>query len=66
MNYKLIGAVALSLVLATPAMAMHHGYHHHHHGYSSSAYGAYNFYSGHDFAPRDNNRGDFDRRNTFN
>lgn len=28
MNFKLIGAVALSLVLAGPAMAMHHRYHH--------------------------------------
>jgi len=65
MNFKLIGAIALSLMLASPAMAMHRGYHHHHHGYSS-IYGAYNFYSGHDYAPRDDFRGDFDRRNTFN
>ena len=60
-KFGLIGAVALSLVLATPAMAMHR--HHHHYGYLhalkfhfSSTYGAYNFYHG----------SDFDRRNTFN
>jgi hypothetical protein len=29
MMNRLIGAAALSLVLATPAMAMHHRYHHH-------------------------------------
>jgi hypothetical protein len=28
-NFKLIGAAALSLMIATPAMAMHHVYHHH-------------------------------------
>jgi NhaP-type Na+/H+ or K+/H+ antiporter len=60
-KFGLIGAVLLSLVLATPAMAMHG--HHHHHGYLhalkfhfGSSYGAYNFYHGYDFA----------RRNTFN
>jgi hypothetical protein len=60
MNFKLIGAAALSLVLATPAMAMHHRYHHDYSqatdGKSSvqSAYGAYNF------APRDDEgRSDF-------
>src|ERR1700732_1911608 len=60
-KFGLIGAAALSLVLATPAMAMHR--HHHHYGYLhalkfhfGSTYGAYNFYQGYDFA----------RRNTFN
>jgi len=57
MNFRLIGAAALSLVLATPAMAMHHR-HHHNDGqvfYSQlpvrdtlegdhSANGAFNFY----------------------
>jgi hypothetical protein len=58
MNFRLIGAAALSLVLATPAMAMHHRYHHNdgqvvysqspvrdalENGYRST-YGAYNFY----------------------
>jgi len=28
-NFRLIGAAVLSLVLATPAMAMHHNYHPH-------------------------------------
>ena len=50
----LIGATALSLVLATPAMAMHS--HHHHYGYFGSTYGAYYFYHGYDFA----------RKNAFN
>jgi hypothetical protein len=74
MNFRSIGAAALSLLLATPAMAMHHGYHHHLHkespvqnapqfGYGST-YGAYNFYPEHDFAPGDYD--DFDRRNIFN
>jgi hypothetical protein len=60
-KFGLIGAVVLSFVLATPAMAMHG--HHHHYGYFhalkfhfGSTYGAYNFYGGYDFA----------RRNTFN
>jgi len=60
MKFRLIGAAALSLVLATPAMAMHHRYHHDYsqatYGKSSvqSAYGAYNF------APRDDEgRSDF-------
>jgi hypothetical protein len=59
-KFGLIGAAALSLVLATPAMAMQR--HHHHydyvHGLKShfgSTYGAYQSY-GYDFA----------RRNTFN
>jgi hypothetical protein len=78
MNFRLIGAAALSLMLATPAMAMQHRYHHHYSqlrkdslvrnapkfGYGS-AYGAYNFYPSDDFAP-DNYSNDFDRRNTFN
>ena len=77
MNFRFIGAAALLLMLATPAMAMHHGYHHHYgyfhkdssvrnapeFGYGST-YGAYNFYPEHDFAPGDYD--DFDRRNIFN
>jgi hypothetical protein len=78
MNFRLIGAAALSLSLATPAMAMQHGYHHHHRGYihkesrvqnapkfgDGSTYGAYNFYPEHDFG--NGYSDDFDRRNTFN
>jgi hypothetical protein len=49
MNFRLIGAAALSLVLATPAMAMQHR---HHHDYrrdvlenrDGSTYGARDFY----------------------
>jgi hypothetical protein len=66
---RLIGEAALSLMLATPAMAMQRRYHHHYghfhkkFGYGST-YGAYAFDRGYDFAPR-NIRNDFDRRNTF-
>lgn len=67
MNFRLIGAAALSLMLATPAMAMHRGYHHHygHVIHRGAAYRAYNFYPRHDFAPG-NVDDDFARRNTFN
>jgi hypothetical protein len=75
MNFRLIGAAALSLMLLTPAIAMQHG-HHHHYGYvheehnaprfgHGSAYGAYAFSPGDEFAPG-NAYEDFDRRNTFN
>jgi hypothetical protein len=72
MNFRLIAAAALSLMLATPAMAMHHGYHHHgyvhsgwpHFGYHSTR-GAYAYDRGYNFAPG-NAYSDFDRRNTFN
>lgn len=78
MNFRLIGAAALLLTLATPAMAMHRGYHHHYgyihrglpvqnasrFGYGST-YRAYNFYPGHNYAPG-NVYDDFARRNTFN
>lgn len=72
-KFRLIGAAALLLTLATPAMAMHHRHHHHYGqpvqgalrlGYGST-YRAYNFYPGHNFAPG-NIYNDFDRRNTFN
>ena len=68
MSFKLIGAAALSLVLATPAMAMHHRIHHHdgqvvysqvpvrntlENGFRST-YGAYNF------SPRDAFSPDYD------
>jgi len=81
MNFRLIGAAALSLMLATPAMAMHHRYHQHNgqvihsklpvrdaQKYSyGSTYGAYNFSPRDDFAPDYNvDDLDFDRRNTFN
>jgi hypothetical protein len=76
-NFRLIGAAALSLMLATPAMAMHHD-HHHHYGRVhkelnalkfryGSTYGAYNYYPRDEFAPDvDIDSLDFDRRNTFN
>lgn len=60
-KFGLIGPAALSLVLATPAMAMH-GYHYHYgcfhalRHFGGSAYAAYGFYRGYDFS----------RRNTFN
>jgi hypothetical protein len=56
-KFGLIGAVLLSVVLATPAMAMHH---HHHYSYLhalklhyGSTYGAYDVDRGYDFARRD-------------
>jgi hypothetical protein len=75
MKFGLIGAAALSLMLATPAMAMQHRHHHYVHkeqsvqsapafGYGSS-YGAYNYYPEDEFSP-DNPVFDFDRKNTFN
>jgi hypothetical protein len=66
MNFRLIGAAALSLVLATPAMAMHHHYHHgklpiqnaQKYDYGST-YGAYNF------LPRDEYFPDAEQRSEF-
>jgi hypothetical protein len=63
MNFRLIGAAALSLMLATPAMAMQHGYRHHYVSHSVSR--AYAFDRGSGYAPG-NVSSDFDRRNTFN
>lgn len=59
-KFGLIGAAALSLMLATPAMAMH-SYHRDDYIHAlkfhfGSTYGAYGFYPW----------GDFARRNTFN
>jgi hypothetical protein len=56
MNFRLIGAAALSLVLATPAMAMHHRYHHDQvqdalENRYGSTYGARNFYPQDEFSP---------------
>jgi hypothetical protein len=65
MNYRLIGAAALSLLLATPAMAMHRGNHHRYGHFSQRASRAYASDRGYDFAP-ENYSNDFDRRNTFN
>ncbi len=72
MNFRLIGIAALTLMLATPVMAMHRNDRHHYshrelpiqHGYGS-AYGAYASDRGYDVAPG-NISNDFDRRNTFN
>ena len=59
-KFGLMAVTALSLVMATPVMAMHG--HHHHYGYYhalkhhfGSTYAAYGFYRGSDFA----------RKNTF-
>jgi hypothetical protein len=77
-NLKLIGAVTLSLLVASPAVAVpqrdHHryGYSHrtspvqHARGFSyGSPYEAYGFDRGND-VDRGTSSGDFDRRNTFN
>ena len=68
-NLRLMGAVVLSLLLATPAIAMHRGYHRHH-GYVhswlphfGSTRGAFAYDRG--YSPG-NVYNDFDRRNTFN
>jgi hypothetical protein len=77
-NFKLIGAAALSLLVATPAVARPQR-DHHHYGYSHrmspvqharsfgyrSPYEAYGFDRGSDF-DRGNFSDDFERRNTFN
>jgi hypothetical protein len=77
-NFRLIGAAAALLLVASPAMAKESG-RHAHFGHPRkaisiglprtfdyrSAYGAYDFYPGHNFVP-ENVDGDFDRRNTFN
>jgi hypothetical protein len=63
MSFSLIVAAALSLLLATPAMAMHRGGHHHYGHFSHRASRAYAFDRG--YAPG-NVYNDFDRRNTFN
>jgi hypothetical protein len=77
-NFKLIGVVALSLLVAAPAVARPQR-DHHHYGYSNrmspvqhargfrygSPYEAYGFDRGNDF-DHGNYSNDFDRRNTFN
>jgi len=65
-SFGLIGAAALVLLVATPAMAAqrvgHHRYVSVRHGQNyRSFYGAYGFDRG-----NDSSSGDFDRRNTFN
>ena len=77
-NFKLIGAVILSLLVAAPAAAMpqrnhrHYSYSHrmspvqHARGLSyGSPYGSYGFDRGNDF-DRGNYSDSFERRNTFN
>ena len=73
MNLKLIAAAALSLLVATPALAMQHSDHHrrprrvqHAKKFDyRSAYRAYDLDPGDDFASG-NIDDDFARRNTFN
>jgi hypothetical protein len=73
MNLKLIVAAALSFLVATPALAMQHSDHHrqsrrvqHAKKFDyRSAYRAYDFDPGDDFAPGNIDE-DFARRNTFN
>jgi hypothetical protein len=73
---KLVGAAAVALLLASPAVAArrvdHNRYSYRvspvHHGNVGhrSVYDAYGLYPGSDFAPGDAYNGDFARRNTFN
>jgi hypothetical protein len=75
MNFRLIGAAAVALMLATPAMAMQRSHHHQIQRESQAlgalksrygtVYGAYGFDRGQDYAPS-NFDNDFDRKNTFN
>ena len=65
MNFRLIATAALSLLLATPAMAMHRGHHRHYAHFSQRASRAFAFDRGYNYVP-ENFSGDFDRRNTFN
>jgi hypothetical protein len=77
-KFGLIGAAAVALMLATPAMATPRSHHHHYSQIQNespalsvlksrygSAYGAYGFDRGQDYAPS-NFDNDFDRKNTFN
>jgi hypothetical protein len=64
-NLKLLAATAISLLVATPVVAMPLGHHHHRYAYSR-AYRAYGFYRGGGNFASSNFSGDFDRRNTFN
>jgi hypothetical protein len=77
-NFRSIAAAAALLLVASPAMAKESGRHAHFDRRRNtistglprafdygSAYGAYDFYSGHNFVPETFD-GDFDRRNTFN
>jgi hypothetical protein len=65
MNFRLIGAAALLLLLATPAMAMHRGNHHRYGHFSQRVSRAYASDRGYDFAPGNIDSG-FESRNTFN
>jgi hypothetical protein len=76
MNFKLIGAAAVALFVASPAVAAQRAGHYRSYRVSPfqharkfsyrSAYDAYGFYPGGDFAPGNAYGGDFARRNTFN
>jgi hypothetical protein len=62
-NFTLLVATAISLLAASPAMAMPH---HHHRNAYTRAYRAYGFYRGDDNYSSSNISADFDRGNTFN
>ena len=68
-SFTLIGAAAALLLVATPAMARQRA-HPYRYGYSHrvsrSAYGAYDFDRGDNFAAGNPYENDFDRKNTFN
>jgi hypothetical protein len=78
-NFGLIGAAAIALLAATPAMAAQVR-HHHRYAYTrrvaplqdprqsslAPADGAYEYYGIDKYYPEENYDADFDRRNTFN
>jgi hypothetical protein len=80
-NFGLIGAAAIALLAATPAMPAQVRHHHHHrHAYTRRVApvqdprqswlgpvdGAYEYYGIDKYYPEENYDADFDRRNTFN
>jgi hypothetical protein len=64
-NLTVLVVTAISMLAATPVVAMPRAHHHHRNAYSR-AYRAYGFYTGGDNVASSNFSGDFDRRNTFN
>jgi len=62
----LIGAAALSLLVATPAMATQHIDHHRHVSALRNTRNYQSFYGAYGYDRDSNISADFDRRNTFN
>jgi hypothetical protein len=77
-SFKIVGAVALSLLVAAPAVAAQVGHHHYRYAHRmlpiqhardfrfGSVYNSYGLERGDEFAPGNAYQNDFERRNTFN